>query len=134
MSAGLILISMTTQDKMAVSSKEDFGLKRLFRPALDSLSIQEQLPYYSARNLTQSRSSRLGSSRPTRTNPQPRKRIIDASLYSPKDKGEARTRHVGNLDWGDASCGIPVLLHLHTSRFPLQSSHTYISASNLHEG
>ena len=90
MSTGLILISMTTQDKMAVSSG-DFGLKRLFRPALDSLSIQEQLLYYSARNLAQSRSSRLGSSRPNRTSPQPRKRIIDASLYSPKDEGKALT-------------------------------------------
>lgn len=62
----------------------DFGLRRLFRPSLDSLSAEQQLPYYKVRDLMPSHSFR--SDAPNVEFTVIRKRIIDSVNYTgPQD-------------------------------------------------
>lgn len=62
----------------------DFGLRRLFRPPLDSLSAEQQLPYYKVRDLVPSHSFRSDTSHVGF--PVVRKRIIDSVNYAgPRD-------------------------------------------------
>ena len=61
----------------------DFGLRRLFRPPLDSLSAEQQLPYYKVRDLVPSHSFRSDASHAGF--PLLRKRIIDSVNYGPRD-------------------------------------------------
>ena len=63
----------------------DFGLRRLFRPPFDSLSAEQQLPYYKVRDLMPSHSFR--SDVPNIGFPVVRKRIIDSLNYAgPRDE------------------------------------------------
>ena len=66
----------------------DFGLRRLFRPPFDSLSAEQQLPYYKVRDLIPSHSFRSYVSNVGF--PVVRKRIIDSVNYTvPRDdKGD----------------------------------------------
>ena len=62
----------------------DFGLRRLFRPPLDSLTAEQQLPYYKVRDLLPSHSFRSDTSHVGL--PVVRKRIIDSHHYNgPRD-------------------------------------------------
>lgn len=64
----------------------DYNLQRFFKPPIDHLPVSEQLPYYRQRNLTHSHLYRFGQREIPTDVSFPRRRVIDASLYSPRHR------------------------------------------------
>ena len=61
----------------------EYNLKRLFQPQVDQLPLSEQLPHYYERDLASSHLYRLGTDLFKESGIKTRRRLIDASLYSP---------------------------------------------------
>ena len=122
-----------------MAGTEDLGLRRLFRPPLDTLSVEEQVDYYRKRNLVQSKLHRTASS--SFEVPLIRRRVIDASTFEHRTEGEIQITFTvnpipQNLDLycftrigtvlKNESCVKVFLLRLPTIRLPYNIPSTYI--------
>lgn len=61
----------------------EYNLRGLFRPKIDQLPLLEQVPHYYQRDLASSHLYRLGTDLFGGSGIKTRRRLIDASLYSP---------------------------------------------------